>query len=48
MSALLPQSMRAERRVRHEVRDGLAVVAVSVGGSIAVAALLMLLVRLAG
>jgi hypothetical protein len=37
-----------DRRVRHEVRDGLAVVAFSATASTALALLLLVLVRVAG
>lgn len=46
MSALIENGTEADRRVRHQVRDGLAVVAVSAGGSGLFALLLMVLVRL--
>jgi hypothetical protein len=42
------QRPQRHRRVRHEVRDGMAVVAFSASASTAVALLLLVLVRVAG
>ena len=44
----LPRATVPVRRVRHQVRDGAAVVAFSAGASTAIAVALLLLVRVAG
>lgn len=48
MSQMLPPPAALTRRVRHEVRDGVAVVAFSAAASTGLALALLLLVRLAG
>jgi len=48
MNSMLPPAAAPERRVRQEVRDGLAVIGFSAFASTGVALALLLLVRVAG